>query len=104
MGVGEVALAQARLSAAAGNDAAATAAAARSWQAYCGALTRPAELGSVAERLEVQYNCACAGARCGKEAEAVKLLQEVISAGGATLAEVATDADLAGLRPYLVNA
>lgn len=99
VGVGEVSLALSRVAAAAGDAAGAAELAGRALGAYRAALQKPEELGSVAERLEVAYNCACAGAQAGGGAagEAVALLGAVVAAGGATVQECYEDPDLAPL-------
>ncbi len=65
VGVAETRLAQARAAAAAGDASSAAAAAAGAADAYAAALAQPAALGTVSERLDVQYNFACAAAQCG---------------------------------------
>jgi len=65
VGVAETRLAQARAAAAAGDAAGAAAAAAGAADAYAAALAQPAALGTVTERLDVQYNFACAASQCG---------------------------------------
>jgi hypothetical protein len=64
-GVAEVKLSLARLAAAAGDAATATHLAGEAADAYAAALTKPEQLGSVADRAEVAYNFACAAANCG---------------------------------------
>lgn len=97
VGVGEVSLALCRGAAAAGDAAGAAEHAARALGAYRAALQKPAELGSVAERMEVAYNAACAAAQAGAAEEALGLLRAVVAAGGATAQECCEDADLAPL-------
>lgn len=97
VGVAEVSLALARLAAAAGDAAAAAEHAGRALGSYRAALGKPADLGSVAERMEVAYNCACAAAQAGAAEESLALLRAVVAAGGATVQECCEDADLAPL-------
>jgi hypothetical protein len=65
VGVAECRLALARAAAAAGDGAAAASAASAAADAYAAALGQPAALGTAAERLDVQYNFACAASLCG---------------------------------------
>ena len=65
LGVAEVRLALARLAAAAGDGASALALASQAADSYGCALGRPATMGTVSERMEAQYNFACAAANCG---------------------------------------
>ncbi len=98
VGVAERRLALAPAAAAGGDAAGAAALAAAAADAYAAALAQPAALGTVAERLDVQYNFACAAAQCGRLEQAGAALAQVIACGGTTLAEAEADADLAPLR------
>ncbi len=97
-GVAEVRLALARSAAAAGDAAGAAALAHASADSYLAALGKPSALGTVAERMEAQYNFACAAANCGRLDDARAALAQLLQCGGATQAEVDADADLAPLR------
>ena len=44
-----------------------------------------------------RYNCACALARAGRPAEAAELLRGLLAGGAVAAADVAADADLAGV-------
>lgn len=70
----------------------------RAWEAYGAALQSPRELGSCSERSTVRYNAACAAARCGAAADALRLLEFVAAKEPAALDGAEADDDLEPLR------
>lgn len=98
VGCAEARLALARLAAASGDGASARALAAESADSYAAALGHTAALGTVAERLDVLYNAACACAAAGRLEAGRQALQQAMACGGTTEAEALADADLVALR------
>lgn len=70
----------------------------RAWAAYVVVLRKPKELGSCSERSTARYNAACAAARCGAAADALRLLEQVAAKDPAALRDAAADEDLEPLR------
>lgn len=96
VGVADVAVQQARLAATAGDAAAAAQAWAAAEASYAAALQQP-ESFDLEARSALRYNHACCLARCGRGAEAADTLRPLLALGTVSAADVAADADLAGV-------
>lgn len=87
-----------KLAAAVGDAGAAAVHWASSADAYATALAAPAALGSLEERYNVRYNCACVCALSGRHGEAQRLLQALLSVGGTSREDLLKDPDLECVR------
>lgn len=96
VGAADVRVQLARLATAAGDGGVAAEHWAAAEAGYAAALQQPTAFG-LQERCDVRFNHACALARCGRQAEAAALLRRLVALGSCTAADVAADADLAGV-------
>ncbi|KAI7840309.1 hypothetical protein COHA_006091 [Chlorella ohadii] len=96
VGLADVAVQQARLAAAAGDAGAAAQAWAAAEAGYAAALQQP-EAFDLEARSALRYNHACCLARCGRASEAAGVLRSLLALGTVSAADVAADADLAGV-------
>ena len=83
-----------KLAAASGNTSVATTHWARSADAYATALSVPTALGSLEDRINARYNCACACALSGRYEEAYQLLSALLASGGTSQEDILRDPDL----------
>ncbi len=98
VGVAEAQTQQAKIAQAAGNGDLMSASWTAATAAYMKALATPDALGNLSERCNIRYNFACCLVKCGRLAEAVHLLSQLMAAGLVSAADVAQDADLVPLR------
>lgn len=70
----------------------------RSADAYAAALATPAALGSLEERCNARYNCACVCAQAGRHEQARQLLHALLAAGGTSREDLSRDPDLECVR------
>eukprot|EP00892_Ulva_mutabilis_P010895 jgi/Ulvmu1/8178/UM040_0075.1 len=94
----ETLTATARATAVLGSSERAADFAGRAWTAYGTALRAPGDLSSCSERSTVRYNAACAAARCGATADALRLLTFVSTKDPSVLHGAESDEDLQPLR------